>query len=45
MVDFQHNPSLSGMAMKKGLPEVLKLKPPWDFGSFLEAFLVWEAIS
>jgi hypothetical protein len=37
-VNFQHNPSLSGMAMKMGLPKVLKVKPPRNFGSFQEAF-------
>ena len=43
-VDFQPNPNLSGMAMKKGVPEVFKVKPPEDFVSLLEAFSFCEVI-
>jgi hypothetical protein len=38
LVNFQHNSSLSGMAMKTGLPKVLKVKPPKELCSFTEAF-------
>ncbi len=37
-VNFQHNRNLSGMGMKTGLPKVLKVKPPGDFGFLSEAF-------
>jgi hypothetical protein len=37
-VNFQHNLNLPEMAMKACRQKVLKVKPPRDFGSLLEAF-------
>jgi hypothetical protein len=37
-VNFHPNFNLSGIAMKKCLPEVLKVEPPGNFVSLLEAF-------
>jgi len=38
LMSFQHNCNLLEMAMKECLPKGLKVKPPRDFGSLLEAF-------
>jgi hypothetical protein len=37
-VNFPQNPNLPEMAMKLCRQKVLKVKPPRDLGSFLEAF-------
>jgi hypothetical protein len=41
-IDFQHNPNLPEMAMQVRRSKGLKVKPPRDVGSRLEAFSFGE---
>jgi len=38
-ISFQRNPNLPELAMKPSHSKGVKVEPPRDFGSFLEAFL------